>query len=194
MTAFYLNCFHMHNSEQSLYMFIHLLNIVFFFFFSSSVRLDLNWVLLTSIGGIWLAMLVKPTMSEKKIVTWLNTSGDTRRFIFIWSATDLGNIYKKHIAYYLSEEWWVATQFPELQFYPNDPISLIPSSISNIIMESQSQSWTWVWILSTPTIQSWPEFFLSYPKNFNFIHLSLPKINFILLSRNCVGNPREGAW
>ncbi len=28
---------------------------------------------------------------------------------------------------------------------------------------------------------------LSHPRNFNFIQLSLTKINFILLSRNCVG-------
>ncbi len=45
--------------------------------------------------------------------------------------------------------------------------------------------------MSLNCIQSWPEFILSYPLYFNFIHLSLPKINFILLSRNCVGTPKN---
>ncbi len=48
--------------------------------------------------------------------------------------------------------------------------------------------------MSLNLIQSWPEFNLSYPQNFNFIHLSLQKINFILLSRNCVGTPLSPRW
>ncbi len=43
--------------------------------------------------------------------------------------------------------------------------------------------------MSLNFIQPWPEFILSYPLNSNFIHLSLPRVNFIFLSRNCVGTP-----
>ncbi len=75
--------------------------------------------------------------------------------------------------------------------FPSRNFILIPSSISNFIAESQSEIF-FIPILkymSLNFIQSWPEFILSYPQNFNFIHLSLPKLNFILLSRNCVGTP-----
>ena len=43
--------------------------------------------------------------------------------------------------------------------------------------------------MSLNFIRSKPGFILSYPRNFYFIHLSLPKINIIFLSRNCVGTP-----
>ncbi len=43
--------------------------------------------------------------------------------------------------------------------------------------------------MSLNFIQSYPVFILSYPRNFNFIHLSLPKINFVPFSSNCVGTP-----
>ena len=78
----------------------------------------------------------------------------------------------------------VVTQFPESQYI------IIPLSIW-ILLQNPDLTYHFITVLtmSLNFIQSWPEFNLSYPQNFNFIHLSLLKINFILLFRNCIGTP-----
>ena len=81
-----------------------------------------------------------------------------------------------------------------LMFYENPESQFNPNPIANFKLYCRipiiilSQSWTWDCILSNPN-QTKPQFILSYPQTFNFIHLSLPKINFILLCRNCIGTP-----
>ncbi len=64
---------------------------------------------------------------------------------------------------------------------PTNNFILIPSSILNF-MRNPDLKYYFIPILnmSLNFIQSWPEFILSYPQYFNFIHLFPPKINLIL--------------